>query len=384
METELDEGAVVAERYRLLSILGHGGHSVVWAAEHIVTRKDVALKILTCDTPDGAERFVREAKIAAQIAHPSIVAVHDIFELDDASLVMVMDRLYGETLAARIERAPLAADELAPILVAVLDALEAAHAQGVVHRDLKPENVFLTESGVKVLDFGIAKWREPNAADAPGTATGTLLGTPHYMAPEQVFGESDVDARADIWALGVLSYEALTGCSPFDGENVGQVFRAIAQKEPAPLPSGEIPSPLRRVIVRALSKDRQRRPSLTVFREALTAPLDSNRRAFRGAWAIGFLLALSLPGALIAWQRRQAMFTKVEQPNEFPSSSVSEPNPPATAALTPSPAASPTAAVSTSMSPKPATPPPIPKPAAPRATASGARLPGGIHAESPY
>jgi serine/threonine protein kinase len=238
METTLEADVVLADRYRLVKPIGRGGYSVVWVADHVVTGKRVALKVLTKRGDEPASRFLREARITARIDHPDVVNIHDLFQLDDSdALVMVMDLLEGVSLAERLRRSEDAAGpagaagisfaETAHIVLSVASALEAAHALGVVHRDLKPENVFLTNDGrVRVLDFGVAKWihPEPEALLTPDlTETGAIVGTPHYMAPEQVFGERDVDGRADVWALGVIAYECLAGARPIDGDNFGQV-----------------------------------------------------------------------------------------------------------------------------------------------------------------
>jgi serine/threonine protein kinase len=266
-------GSVVAGRFRLERRLGEGGMGVVWAATHAVTRKPVALKFLKRAEHDdrrAVQRFLREARAACAVRHPSVVEIHDVLELDDGSPVMVMELLSGETLAQRLERdrtVPL--PELARIMVHVCSALGCAHSLGIVHRDLKPENIFLVQStariDVKVLDFGIAKLTasEGDAAQSGAmTATGAILGTPYYMAPEQLFGEKDVDHRADIWALGIIFYEALSGSRPTQAENVGQIYKVITTDAMRPLreTAPHLPEPILDLVSRMLERDRARRP----------------------------------------------------------------------------------------------------------------------------
>jgi eukaryotic-like serine/threonine-protein kinase len=236
---DLEIGSVVAERYRLEGFLGEGGMGAVWSARHVVTGKVVALKVLKGGTEEHRRRFVQEARVAAAIRHANVVDVHDVLALADGRPVLVMDLLEGEPLSEALERrGPYSLEELGPIMLQVLAGIGAAHAVGVVHRDLKPENVFLCGSDVKVLDFGIAKLTALTSAiqhTAALTQTGSVLGTPMYMAPEQVFGEKSIDHRADIWSLGVVMYECLTGECPIRGENVGQIFKSISQRSFPPI-----------------------------------------------------------------------------------------------------------------------------------------------------
>ncbi len=236
---DLELGATIDGRFMLDRFLGEGGMGSVWAAHHVVTGKLVALKILKGAGDEHRRRFVQEARVAAAIRHPNVVDIHDVVELTDGRPALVMDLLDGEPLSSALARVgvfePIA---LARIMLPVLAGVGAAHAVGIVHRDLKPENVFLAkgESGelrVKVLDFGIAKLTALSSAirhTAALTQTGSVLGTPMYMAPEQVFGEKGIDHRADIWSLGVVMYECLTGTCPVEGENVGQIFKSISQR----------------------------------------------------------------------------------------------------------------------------------------------------------
>jgi len=261
-------GDVLADRYRLDAIVGEGGMGVVWAATHLVTRKAVALKILKVREPEHERRFVREARVAAALGHPNVVDVHDVFQPRADPLVMVMDLLRGESLDRRLAargRLPLA--EARAILVPAIRATLAAHALGVVHRDLKPANVFL-EAGpperVCLLDFGIAKLTAASgdaAVTGALTRSGAIIGTPHYMAPEQLYGESAIDARADVWAIGVIAYECLTGQRPIDGKSFGQVFRNVSRRAIVPIAQRmpELPARVAAAIDGMLAHDRDQR-----------------------------------------------------------------------------------------------------------------------------
>lgn len=261
---ELARGNVVAGRYRLERMLGQGGMGTVWAATHTVTRRKVALKLmrgLGAEDPALRKRFLREARAASLVDHPNVVRIHDVFELDDGTPMMVMELLEGETLRALLEReGVLGVEHAARLLLPVVSAVGVAHEHGVVHRDLKPENVILTPGGIpKVLDFGVAKLHGDEGATM--TAAGTVLGTPCYMAPEQGFGEPDVDQRADVWAVGVMLYEALSGGRPIEGENLGQVLKRLMDDGIAPLTAvaPDVPSDVAELVARMLVRDRAER-----------------------------------------------------------------------------------------------------------------------------
>ncbi len=265
-----EAGTVVAGKYRLEHLLGEGGMGAVWAGTHLLTRKRVAIKLLKAEvaSADTLKRFVREARAASAVRHPNVVEVHDFLTMDDGSPAMVMDFLEGETLGQRLARhgaLPLA--ELAAIMAPVVSAVGTAHAAGIVHRDLKPENIFLARLGdgrvePMVLDFGIAKvlpFSEEMGVSAL-TQTGAMLGTPYYMAPEQAFGE-DIDARADVWALGVILYECSSGLKPIEGETLGQVFKAITTGKPKPLQvlAPHLPSDFVLMVERMMQRSRDDR-----------------------------------------------------------------------------------------------------------------------------
>jgi serine/threonine protein kinase len=268
----LDVGTLIAGRYRLERHLGEGGMGTVWAATHVVTRRSVAMKFLRRAVAHKVElraRFLREAQAASALRHPNVVEVMDVFDLPDNSPVIVMELLDGETLAEKLLRDErLSMEETAAVLLPVVAAVGAAHANGIVHRDLKPENVFLAraEDGatrVKVLDFGIAKLFGEQAGASGSmlvTESGSLLGTPCYMAPEQM-GNSDVDYRADVWSLGVMLYECLSGTRPIEGQNMAEVIARLIGNAIVPLDrlAPELPHDVTALVQQMLTRDPARR-----------------------------------------------------------------------------------------------------------------------------
>jgi formylglycine-generating enzyme required for sulfatase activity len=238
---ELRPAAVLAGKLRLLRPLGQGGMGVVWAARHLTLETDVAVKLIRPERaaadPALVARFEREARATARIAHPHVVQVMDYGALDEAVPYLVMELLRGFSLAELLERGGRLSFATARSLVQqVGSALESAHAHGVVHRDIKPHNVFILEESrgyplfVKVLDFGVAKMlgdaQVPGASPAL-TETGMVIGSPPYMSPEQLEGSKDVDLRSDLWSLGVIVYETLTGTQPFRGGSFVAVGAAV-------------------------------------------------------------------------------------------------------------------------------------------------------------
>jgi eukaryotic-like serine/threonine-protein kinase len=272
-ESALAEGVLIAGRYRLEKHLGEGGMGSVWAATHTVTRRSVAMKFLKDSVrhrKDLRERFLREAAAASALKHPNVVEIIDVFDFEESSPVLVMERLQGETLGAKLQRDErLSMEETAALLVPVVSAVGAAHELGIVHRDLKPENLFLVQAGatpiVKVLDFGIAKLSaERYVQDGPSamlTESGSLLGTPCYMAPEQASGDQPVDHRADIWSLGVILYECLSGSRPIEGDSLPQVVARLMSAGIMPLEriAPELPPEVTGLVKRMLSREVGRR-----------------------------------------------------------------------------------------------------------------------------
>jgi len=264
--------------YEIVSLLGAGGMGEVYRARDTRLDRDVALKILPEEffrVEERRARFVREAKLLATLSHPAIAA---IFSFEEASgrHVIAMELAEGETLEERIRRGPLPVEEALGLCRQIAEALEAAHAKGIVHRDLKPANVKVTADGnVKLLDFGLAKISEPSdpglsslPTESPGlTVAGAVLGTAPYMSPEQARGAS-VDARTDVWALGCVLYELLTGRRAYPGDTVADTLAAILRSEPdfALLPDGA-PTRVASLLGRTLQKDARRRiPDIREFR----------------------------------------------------------------------------------------------------------------------
>ncbi len=230
----LGGGAYVLERF-----LGAGGMGVVWSARRTSDGLAVALKIAQGGDPDLARRFEREARVASALAHPNVVRIHDVLPSPAGAAgrgpCIVQELVEGETFEAKLARERrLELRDAARLMLPVASALEAAHARGIVHRDVKPSNILIAAANrrVVVVDFGIAKllggtW----GAHSKLTRTGAVVGTPRYMAPEQVFGEADVDARADVWALGAVLYRALAGRDAIEVDGVGAMVRTLRERE---------------------------------------------------------------------------------------------------------------------------------------------------------
>ncbi len=268
-EVDREIGSFVAGKYRLIRILGRGGMGVVYEAEHSMTRRRVAVKVLHAhhlQTGDAAKRFVNEAQAAGRVTHPNVVEVLDAGEDSDRSLYLVLELLNGFDLATLLMRKRrLDVAESVTIIAQVLQALAVAHERGIIHRDIKPENIFLTrspagEQHVKILDFGISKAINPEDGPALNvTQTNTTVGTPHYMSPEQARGEKTLDARGDIWAVGVVMYECLSGRVPFDGDTYNDQIVKVITEPHAPLAQFDVPQELGKIVDKALEKDRNRR-----------------------------------------------------------------------------------------------------------------------------
>ncbi len=257
--------------YEIIGLLGAGGMGEVYRARDTKLQREVALKVLPPDTaanPERRQRFEREARAVAALNHPNIVTIHSVDEVD-GRLFLTMELVDGQPLSELIRPGGLPIYQLLAIATPLADAVSAAHARGITHRDLKPANVMVASTRqVKVLDFGLAKLLDPSlitdsmATEAPQVITGqgNILGTIAYMAPEQAEGKP-VDARSDIFSLGVMLYEMATGERPFKGDTSVSTLAAIMRDTPKPVTevNPAIPKELGRVIRRALSKDPERR-----------------------------------------------------------------------------------------------------------------------------
>jgi len=270
--------------YRLGTVIGRGAHGEVYEARHVDRDDDAAVKLLRREhlsEPTTVARFLREVRATGALASPHVVRVLATSEPDAPVLFLVMERLSGVTLAERLRRTPvLPANEVLQLVTEVGAAIDAAREAGVVHRDLKPPNLFLTDTAWKVLDYGVA-----SLADASGTLThGDIVGTPHYMSPEQARGER-VDYRTDLYALGAITYRALTGRNPFGGADTPSVLYAVVHSmPPAPSSLAELPADVDRWSAIALAKDSEARwgsgaELAAALRDAFAGTLADARRA---------------------------------------------------------------------------------------------------------
>ncbi|MBL0169858.1 MAG: serine/threonine protein kinase [Gemmatimonadaceae bacterium] len=275
MTTSERLSAALSDRYRVERELGRGGMATVYLAHDLKHERDVAIKVLHPDLGAalGAERFLSEIKTTAKLQHPHILALLDSGAADGL-LYYVMPFIAGETLRARLDRErQLPIDDALSIAREVADALGAAHALGIVHRDVKPENILLQNGHAIVADFGIALAVQA-AGGARMTQTGLSLGTPQYMSPEQAMGERHIDARADIYALGAVTYEMLTGDAPFTGSSVQAIVARVLTEKPQSISTvrDTVPFGAEQAVLRALSKlPADRFASTTEFVAALTA-----------------------------------------------------------------------------------------------------------------
>ena len=317
-------GALVSH-YRVIEQIGAGGMGVVYLAEDVRLQRKVALKFINPESAGDAvaqKRLLREAQAASALDHPNIATVHEVGDFQD-QLFIAMAYYTGETLKQRLDRAPMSIAEIARIAQHIAEGLAAAHAADVTHRDLKPANVFLTSSGqVKILDFGLAQVEKPAANTTTGlTTSGTTIGTIAYMAPEQARNHH-VDRRADIWALGVVLFEMLTGRLPFRGDTVTAMLLALASDDHPAVQSlrADAPALFCKLVDRALVKDVDRRTltaadvarAMVEYHEQQVHPSAFRRFVSRPRLAIPVLAALVivLGAAGIAgtrvWQARWA------------------------------------------------------------------------------
>jgi serine/threonine-protein kinase len=280
---DLAAGDTIGE-YQIVEPLGEGGMGAVYGAVHTVIGKRAAIKLLRrelCHNPEVVARFVQEARAVNQIGHAGIVDIFGFGALPDGRNYYAMEWLRGESLGTRLERGRLGRADACAILDQIIAALEAAHGQGIIHRDLKPDNVFLVEGPqlrTKLLDFGIAKLTGVADRRIERTRTGSLVGTPQYIAPEQARGAA-IDARADLYALGILSFEMFTGRLPFEADNAADLIAKHLTEVPprARTIAPELPAELDEILAAMLSKDAAGRPPLAriraVFARAGRAPI---------------------------------------------------------------------------------------------------------------
>jgi len=300
--------------YRIISRIGAGGMGTVYLAEDTNLRRRVALKFLRAETagsPEAAARLLREARAASALDHPHIATVYEIGDHAGQPFI-AMAHYEGETLEARLARGQMSIVEIARIVAEMADALAAAHAAGIVHRDLKPSNVMLTATGsVKVLDFGLAKMDTAEATKL--TAEGSTLGTAAYMSPEQAVGDT-VDARADLWSLGVVTYEMLVGRRTFDGVNALAIINAVLRSTPAPVRAlrPDVTRQLEDIVNRTMVRDRHRRTITAAdVRDLASAchaqlssgaqPAAERPRPTRRTQLLGAAVALVVIASGIAW-----------------------------------------------------------------------------------
>jgi len=324
LHENLTAGTIIDGKYRVERIIGAGGMGAVYEATQIAIDRKVAVKLLHrmyCHDPQVVERFHREARLAGSIGHDNICEVTDLGAFENGAPYLVMPVLKGNSLAEVLSDAahPLSVARMGDIICQTLSALQAAHDAGIVHRDLKPDNIFVTKYGdredfVKLLDFGISKVLESDSVSNL-TRTGTVVGTPFYMAPEQAKGSKDIDFSIDIYAIGVIIYEVLVGRRPYDGDSYNEImFRIIAEPFAPPRQiNPSIPEALEQVILKAMSREpeaRYRNPAQ--MREALRAALDGSPSSQMSLIATASTAMADSPAAVTAPEHdRRASMTPV-------------------------------------------------------------------------
>ncbi len=292
-------------QYRIERLLGRGGMGAVYLAHELALDRDVAIKVLPpehASTPVMRERFRREARTAARLSHPHIVPLHTFGEVSDL-VYFVMGYVPGESLASRLKKqGALEPEEARTILVAMCDALDYAHRQGIVHRDIKPDNILIdTGSGAPLLtDFGIAR---PPLAEAQLTMAGQVIGTPHYMSPEQAAGRADVDARSDLYSLGLVAYEMISGHRAFDGDSPLDVLTQRLSRDPKPLRSARaaVPYDFALAVDRCLQRDMAKRWSDAKSLRAALLPPDEEPEYSPPVRVLQTITTVVLPVALLAF-----------------------------------------------------------------------------------
>ena len=293
-------GERIGDRYLVEQVLGQGAAGIVYAATHEYTGRQVAIKWIhphVATDVTNAQRFLREARAAASVQHPNVVEILDAGR-DRDTYYLVMERLEGELLSAAFARKNLGVPAIARIFMTLMRGVAAAHDLGIVHRDLKPENVFLCPpargrpGGAKVLDFGISKLKRTTADGGELTAAGVFIGSPYYMAPEQIADSRSVDPRADVYSVGVMLYEALTHRVPFDAESLSALFAKVVSEKPPAIEDlrPDLPASLCDVVARAMSANpKERFKTIREMAEALEPfaqglRFDPGGDAFDVAW----------------------------------------------------------------------------------------------------
>ncbi len=267
----MTSGDLLQSRYRLIRLLGSGASGAVWHARNELIDRDVALKIMRPDVAEDAvalQRFFNEAKASGRVRSPSIVEILDLGQAEDGSPFLVFELLEGEGLDEKLRReGTIAAEPLLEMFVGVAKALEMAHANGIIHRDLKPANIFVGKNNAgqpvaKILDFGISKVFD-TGHNFTLTRTGTVVGSPAYMSPEQAGGREDIDGRADIWSLGVVMYEALTGTLPHQAANYNALMVRILTQDCDPVMTRktDLPPSVCAIVDACLKRERDERTS---------------------------------------------------------------------------------------------------------------------------
>ncbi len=285
----VQEGQIIAKKYRVERVLGIGGMGAVVRATHVELDQPVAVKFMlpeALQSPEAVARFLREAKIVARLKSEHIARVSDLGTLETGQPFIVMELLEGNDLRHRIDNGPrIGPAEAAAYVLQACEGLAEAHRSGIVHRDLKPANLFLTRRPngrplVKVLDFGISKGVAMGDASLAATKTNALLGSPYYMSPEQMTSPKDVDHRTDVWSLGVILYELVTGKMPFEADTLGALFLAVYQTAPIPLPSlrQDLPPEFIAIVMRCLEKNPALRFSTVEDLAAALAPFAPDER----------------------------------------------------------------------------------------------------------